>query len=285
MTRVFISHSSRDRDSALRLSAALRDAGFDPWVDVEQLRAGDDWIQQIESAIESCEALVVALTPDALTSKWVRREALVAMELERPLLAALLVAVPRLPIYLIDRQYADFTRGWDVALGQLIAALRAPEAVAPADPAPDETTCFGYIAQLPAGERAAAVARELAAWAAAAGVAVDYGGFSIPVMHLRLALDDHTVTLCSVWAYAGGVQVVVPLQYWRVVPPFDRAAERRAVLRALNALLPDAEQLVPDRADGRPGLALIPALDGPDSSAEFQHILERAIARMRAGDE
>ena len=42
---VFISHASEDNSAAKRLTKRLKDDGFAPWLDLERLLPGQDWIQ------------------------------------------------------------------------------------------------------------------------------------------------------------------------------------------------------------------------------------------------
>jgi len=65
--KVFISHSQETSALAKKVSEALRLAGLDVWSDQEIL-PGDNWAEKIGQALESAQAMVVLLTPDALNS-------------------------------------------------------------------------------------------------------------------------------------------------------------------------------------------------------------------------
>src|SRR5436853_7818806 len=74
MNKLFISHSSQDDAFVRDLRAALADHGQDGWIDSRELRGGDPLWTEIQSAIEEASAYAVAVSPDALQSKWVGKE-------------------------------------------------------------------------------------------------------------------------------------------------------------------------------------------------------------------
>ena len=98
-TLIFVSHSCKDAWVAnppagldadkldrLRFALALRDqlvARLDPgatgllWYDRKRLQPGDEWELDIVAALHGCEAAILLLTPEALESPWVLREATV----------------------------------------------------------------------------------------------------------------------------------------------------------------------------------------------------------------
>ena len=55
---VFISYSRRDLALVDQLSCDLRRAGFEVWRDVEQIRAGTNWHNQIEAGLSEAVALL-----------------------------------------------------------------------------------------------------------------------------------------------------------------------------------------------------------------------------------
>lgn len=68
--RVFVSYASEDQGFAARLFAALQKASFDPWLDKDALRGGDDWNQMIEDQLRETDYVLVLQTP-ALATKMV----------------------------------------------------------------------------------------------------------------------------------------------------------------------------------------------------------------------
>ena len=74
MTKLFISHSSKDDNFVRELRAALADHGQAGWIDSRELRGGDPLWSEIEQAIEAASAYAVVVSTDALQSKWVGKE-------------------------------------------------------------------------------------------------------------------------------------------------------------------------------------------------------------------
>jgi hypothetical protein len=72
--RVFLSHAREDAKVADVLRAGLSKAGFEVWHDAEQLMPGDNWALELGKALQKAQAMVVLLSPSALTSPSVQRE-------------------------------------------------------------------------------------------------------------------------------------------------------------------------------------------------------------------
>lgn len=74
MARVFISHSSRDKEPAARIKAWLSEQGFEtPFLDYDKhagIPPGADWEKTLYREIERSEAIVIIQTPNWLDSKW-----------------------------------------------------------------------------------------------------------------------------------------------------------------------------------------------------------------------
>ncbi|CAH1189573.1 hypothetical protein NTGBS_1050017 [Candidatus Nitrotoga sp. BS] len=77
MAQVFLSYARADRDFTLQLAGALRVYQISYWFD-ERVDFGDEWWQKIEQEIKECKYFVLVMTPDAASSRWVKREIHVA---------------------------------------------------------------------------------------------------------------------------------------------------------------------------------------------------------------
>lgn len=89
MAHIFISYSRKDREYARDLTQALRQHGFDVWID-DRIDYGTRWWRTIEEAIKNCGAFVVIMTPDSQNSEWVEREILLAQRRSKPIYPLLL---------------------------------------------------------------------------------------------------------------------------------------------------------------------------------------------------
>ena len=72
--KVFISHAYKDDSFVKRLESGLETAGFEVWDATRDVRADEEWSEQVLQALKDSEAMVVILTADALRSSWVRNE-------------------------------------------------------------------------------------------------------------------------------------------------------------------------------------------------------------------
>src|SRR5881392_1192575 len=71
---VFISYSRKDKDFVRRLDEALKSRGREAWVDWEDIRPTEEWMQAIYAAIEAADTFVFVITPDSVASVVCGRE-------------------------------------------------------------------------------------------------------------------------------------------------------------------------------------------------------------------
>lgn len=73
--KVFLSHSSLDKEFINRLAVDLRKCHIEPWLDTEEIRDGRPWLKMIfEDGIPTCDAVILYLTENSLSSKMVAKE-------------------------------------------------------------------------------------------------------------------------------------------------------------------------------------------------------------------
>jgi len=72
--RVFISHSSHNNEFAHLLASRLRDPDVLPWIDTEQIYAGDDILDQLGEGLSRMDILVFLASEHSLASEWVDLE-------------------------------------------------------------------------------------------------------------------------------------------------------------------------------------------------------------------
>jgi hypothetical protein len=156
---IFLSYHSGDGVWVAQLKNALSNKGLRIWLDQEQIRPGDLFIQALEKGVESCECLVIVISPGALRSPWVEEEynraLTVANSRERRLrLIPLLLQGAELPGFLASRQWVDFREpgSFDRGIERLAWGVRGcrDEAASPSGP-PSELP----VLQPPVSARAA----------------------------------------------------------------------------------------------------------------------------------
>lgn len=292
MPTVFISHSNQDHAAALAVVNALRRAGYDIWVDFENIRGGADWLCEIQAGIARCDAVVAILSKASVESVWVERECLYTFQLKKPLLTAL-VADVLIPLHLINIQYCDMRADAAAGVAKLLQSLDstlnadgggAKYEVAAVERQPVEANFFPYLEQLPSGDLARMVAQDLFYWALQELDEVAFGGRSKPGFRGRVQAPGRMLTLFSVWAYPKTPSLQLPLDRLGAHAPFDSRALRRATLKELNRLLPPGERFGMAKADRRPTFPLA-CLGSAEQLEGFKQIVLGIGAKMRgSGD-
>lgn len=75
MSDIFISHSSKDKDSIVRnLAGQLRTLGLDVWVDEDVILCGDNILEEVKKGIENSVCIALILTPAFFESNWASLE-------------------------------------------------------------------------------------------------------------------------------------------------------------------------------------------------------------------
>ena len=255
-------------------------------MDFENIRGGAEWLCEIEAGIERCDAVVLILSAASRQSTWVERECLYAYQLRKPVITALIADV-LIPLHLINIQYCDL-RERSSGLSKLLEALAdiQPEgessAYVPAAVSrqPLEANFFPYLEQLPSGDVAELVARDLFHWARQAADEVAFGGAVNPGFHARVNHADSLVTVFSVWAYRRTPSVQMPLGLLGAHAPFARRSARSDILRSINKLLPARSRFSAESCDRRPTFSL-QHLSDADKLEGFKRIVLDIAERLR----
>lgn len=71
---VFLSYRTKEETFALQLWASLRDAGLNIWMDRFSIQVGDDWMMSIQTALDTCEAMVAVISPLYIQSDYCMTE-------------------------------------------------------------------------------------------------------------------------------------------------------------------------------------------------------------------
>jgi TIR domain len=76
---LFISYAHEDSELVHRLAKMLRERGCRVWIDVEEIRIGDDMVSRIPEAIASVDFLLAIISEDSVRSAWCERELSIAV--------------------------------------------------------------------------------------------------------------------------------------------------------------------------------------------------------------
>ena len=115
MTRLFISHSSKNNVEALAFRRWLMANGWseeDIFIDLHGIGAGERWRDTLRKANASCEAVILLASPHSLDSKECQREMNLAEDLGKEIIVAVLKGLTKDDTHLAryaDRQFVDLS--------------------------------------------------------------------------------------------------------------------------------------------------------------------------------
>jgi TIR domain len=69
MSSVFVSYSRRDRDAVAAMVSALRAAGDEVWVDLDDIVPSAVWMEEIKTAIANADSVMFVVSPDSVSSE------------------------------------------------------------------------------------------------------------------------------------------------------------------------------------------------------------------------
>lgn len=104
---VFLSHNTRDKDTAREIAMFLVSDDVEVWFDEWQVSAGDSIVEKIEDGLSACSHFIIIVwSANAACSRWVRRE------LESALGKAIATGVPKvIPVLLDDTSLPSLLSG------------------------------------------------------------------------------------------------------------------------------------------------------------------------------
>jgi transcriptional regulator with XRE-family HTH domain len=85
--RIFLCHASEDKGNVRQLYTQLRDEGFQPWLDTEDILPGENWDQAIRQAVRNSDVVLVCLSSHAVQKTgYVQKEVAQALDVaeEKP---------------------------------------------------------------------------------------------------------------------------------------------------------------------------------------------------------
>jgi hypothetical protein len=162
MTRLFISHSTKDIDFVrTRLQPLFDEHGVITWCSGNDTRTASDWQRQIRAALAQADWFIVVLSPDAQRSEWVQAETHWAIENMRGRIIPLMTRScepAEVHLRLGTVQYIDFRTDADAAGQRLLAlVLGVPPEAATRSPVPDGSAASPEPTTIISGYRKASV--------------------------------------------------------------------------------------------------------------------------------
>lgn len=139
---VFISYSRRDYYFAESLAFHLSSCSLQPWLDTKDLTPGAQWPQQLNAAIDECDAFLLVASPSALASEYVTTEWQRARAAGKRIVLLGWYRRVELPQALQDCEWVDFRGRFGSALRRLVIALASGNACPLAGPRPGNGPCL-----------------------------------------------------------------------------------------------------------------------------------------------
>lgn len=131
----FVSYSREDWEFVLRVAKDLKGKGAKVWMDKLDLRPGQCWEREVETALNSCSRMLVILSPASVGSSNVLAEVAFAIEEGKEVIPVLYLEC-KIPFRLRPFQYADFRTSYDEGFQDLLATMGSDRAAAEAAAAP-----------------------------------------------------------------------------------------------------------------------------------------------------
>lgn len=124
---IFISYAHQDRSRVTPIVERLQQAGHQIWIDSIKLKVGDNIAERINEGIAAAEVVLVIVSKNSMSSKWVQHEfssiALSEISKRQPKVIPLLLDAGPVPSYLANYYFLDLTRDFDGGLDQLVDSL------------------------------------------------------------------------------------------------------------------------------------------------------------------
>ena len=132
---IFLSHAHEDNDVAHQLTVALAREGVAPWLDAQELYAGEELLARIAQALARVDYFALLLTRAALTKRWVLAETRMALtreiEVGRPKVLILLLEDCEIPVEFRHKLFLDFRGRFDSAVAELVAQVQGADLAIP----------------------------------------------------------------------------------------------------------------------------------------------------------
>src|SRR5690349_8648116 len=127
--KVFVSYSRVDKAFAAELVLGLTACGFQPYIDREDIAAGEVWEKRLEGLISEADTIVYVISPESVASKQCSWELATSLRLSKRVLPVVWrpVADNETPGDLAKLNYIFFSgegRSFAAGLAELAQALR-----------------------------------------------------------------------------------------------------------------------------------------------------------------
>lgn len=126
-SRIFVSHTAKDKEHARDIAWGLKRLGHPVWFDEWEIAVGDSIVEKVFDGLQASDTLIVLLSSSSVESRWVKEELSVAVmrrisESDIRVLPVL-IETCEIPTPLKHIRYADYRDDHDEGMSQLLEAL------------------------------------------------------------------------------------------------------------------------------------------------------------------
>jgi hypothetical protein len=122
--KVFISHSSADKDFVDRLVTDITKHGIDVWYDKFDIQIGDSIPGKINEGLSESKYFIIIISQNSVKSRWVQEELNAALVKQiasnGTFLLPVLIDDCSIPPLLSHRHYADFRKSYESGIKELL---------------------------------------------------------------------------------------------------------------------------------------------------------------------
>jgi CheY-like chemotaxis protein len=131
--RVFLCHSSHDKEAVGELYRRLKESYVDPWLDEEDLIGGQDWEEEIRKAVKRSDIVVICISSEAFTTPgFLHKEIAFALNRAEEQPEGSIFIIPLrlqkcpIPSRLAKYQWIDYTKenGWERLMASIYTRAR-----------------------------------------------------------------------------------------------------------------------------------------------------------------
>lgn len=127
MIKVFLSHSSKDKELVRRIGNDLESYGFDIWLDEKEILIGDSIVDKVDRGLNKSNFVLALLSKASLESGWVKQEIQSALHFHHTdksiFVIPVLVEECEIPHYLAPLKYADLTKNYDKGIREIVLSI------------------------------------------------------------------------------------------------------------------------------------------------------------------
>lgn len=127
-TKVFLSHSSKDKSMVIPVALDLEKKEISPWLDAFDILPGESIVSKINEGLAECDFVILFLSKNSVTSNWVKKEweTILWDEIDQDKTKIIPVKLDdcEVPKILQTKKYIDFSNDYNYGLSMVIDTIK-----------------------------------------------------------------------------------------------------------------------------------------------------------------